>query len=87
VCLGDFLELALHKLRSRIENCDQVSWLLLEHVILCHLTELLVALLGPVRDLIVDDVDSFEAFRQLLLLLVDFTELTVEHDYVRVVFN
>jgi hypothetical protein len=51
------------------------------------LTELLVALLGPVRDLIVDDVDSFEAFRQLLLLLVDFTELTVEHDYVRVVFN
>jgi hypothetical protein len=71
----------------RLENGNQVTWGLLESLVIGQGSELLVDSLGPIADLIVDNIDALEPFLETRVLLKGRGQFIIHHDDVAVVIN
>ena len=59
------------------EHGDKVDWILLEELVLCQSSELLIASSGPVGDLVVNDVNLLETLLKGLIVTIYDSEILV----------
>ena len=80
--LLDLLKLGLDALVDRVKHRDEVKWLLLEVLILSQSAQLHESALGPVRDLVVNNIDFLETLLELALVAADIGEVLIHlHDF------
>jgi len=81
------LKFCFNNVMHGIENSHEIACWFLESLILCKGTEFLINTLSPIRNLVVDNVDSLETFTKLLVLFKYRTELLVHHNNIAVLLN
>ena len=79
--LLDLLKLGLDALVDRVKHRDEIKWLLLKVLILSQSAQLHESALGPVRDLVVNNVDFLETLLELALVAADIGKVLIHlHD-------